>query len=63
VGGTSGSLVAAWLWTVAGPSWAFVSSSVASLIGAWAIRRARQHDRDALGPHQVLLATDRSVEL
>ncbi|MGH6624583.1 MAG: MFS transporter [Burkholderiaceae bacterium] len=63
VGGTSGSLVAAWLWSVAGPSWAFVSSSIASLIGAWAIRRARRHDPDAMGSHQVLLATDRSVEL
>lgn len=63
VGGTSGSLVAAWLWSVAGPSWAFVSSSVASLVGVWAIRRAQRHDVDASGPHRAAFDADRSLEL
>jgi PPP family 3-phenylpropionic acid transporter len=44
VGGTAGSLVAAALWSSFGPSWSFVSSSVAALIGAWAIRKAQRYD-------------------
>jgi len=44
VGGTAGSLMAAYLWTLAGPRWAFGAGSVAALLGAWAIRQARRHD-------------------
>lgn len=63
IGGTSGSLAAAWLWSAFGPSWAFVSSSVASLIGAWAIRKAQRHDSDARGMYDVAFEPDRSIEL
>ncbi len=55
VGGTSGSLLAAILWSTLGPSWAFVSSSAAALIGAWAVRHAQRHDRDDKMPHEVRL--------
>lgn len=44
VGGTVGSLLAAWLWSQFGASPAFLSSSVAALAGWLAVRRARQHD-------------------
>jgi PPP family 3-phenylpropionic acid transporter len=44
VGGTAGSLLAAWLWSEFGPSAAFLSSSVAALAGWLAVRRAHQHD-------------------
>ncbi len=44
VGGTGGSLLAAWLWTALGPSAAFLSGSVAALLGWLAARRAREHD-------------------
>lgn len=44
VGGTAGSLLAAWLWSAVGPSAAFLSSSVAALGGWLAVRRAREHD-------------------
>jgi PPP family 3-phenylpropionic acid transporter len=44
VGGTAGSLLAAWLWTAFGASAAFLSSSVAALLGWLAVRRAREHD-------------------
>jgi PPP family 3-phenylpropionic acid transporter len=44
VGGTAGSLLAAWLWTDFGASAAFLSSSVAALAGWLAVRRAREHD-------------------
>jgi PPP family 3-phenylpropionic acid transporter len=47
IGGTLGSLVAAWLWSAASPSAAFLSSSVAALLGWLAVRRARQLDRAA----------------
>jgi PPP family 3-phenylpropionic acid transporter len=63
VGGTSGSLVAAWLWSAFGPSWAFVASSVAAVIGAWAVRRAQRRDEEHAEPHAVRLDVDRSVEL
>jgi len=43
-GGTAGSLVAAWLWAAVGPSAAFLSSSVAALLGWLAVRRARECD-------------------
>lgn len=45
VGGTAGSLVAAWLWSTLGPAAAFLSSSAAALVGWLAIRRAGVHDR------------------
>jgi len=63
VGGTSGSLVAAWLWSAFGPSWAFVASSVAAAIGAWAVRRAQRRDEVHSEPHAVRLDVDRSIEL
>jgi len=44
VGGTAGSLLAAWLWSEFGASAAFLSSSVAALLGWLAVRRAREHD-------------------
>jgi PPP family 3-phenylpropionic acid transporter len=44
VGGTAGSLLAAWLWTAVGASAAFLSSSIAALLGWLAVRRAREHD-------------------
>ncbi len=44
VGGTAGSLVAAWLWTRFGAAEAFLSSSVAALLGWMAVRRAHAHD-------------------
>jgi PPP family 3-phenylpropionic acid transporter len=43
-GGTSGSLLAAWLWSAVSPSAAFLSSSAAALLGWLAVRRARAHD-------------------
>jgi PPP family 3-phenylpropionic acid transporter len=53
VGGTAGSLCAAYLWTLAGPAWAFASGSLAALVGAWAVRQAQRHDLAAVGPHVV----------
>lgn len=50
VGGTAGSLVAAWLWSGVGPSAAFWSSSVAALMGYLAVQRSRRLDRVALQP-------------
>ena len=47
VGGTLGSLMAAWLWSAVSPSAAFLSSSVAALLGWCAVRRARKLDRAA----------------
>jgi PPP family 3-phenylpropionic acid transporter len=61
IGGTAGSLTAAYLWTLAGPAWAFGAGSIASLLGAWAVRRARHHDADATAPHAVDV-TNRSLE-
>jgi PPP family 3-phenylpropionic acid transporter len=47
IGGTSGSLVAAWLWSTVSPSAAFLSSSAAAALGWWAVQRARSADRVA----------------
>jgi PPP family 3-phenylpropionic acid transporter len=58
IGGTAGSLVAAYLWTMAGPSWAFDACSVAALVGAWAVRRAQRLDN---APHKLSLADSRSA--
>ncbi len=44
LGGTGGSLLAAWLWTSLGPSAAFLAGSIAALLGWLAVRRARAHD-------------------
>ena len=44
VGGTAGSLLAAWLWSEFGARAAFLSSSVAALAGWLAVRQARRHD-------------------
>jgi len=44
VGGTAGSLLAAWLWSEFGAPAAFLSSSVAALAGWLAVRQARRHD-------------------
>lgn len=47
IGGTLGSLFAAWLWTRFGPSAAFMSSSAAAVLGWFAVQRAREADRAA----------------
>lgn len=47
VGGTLGSLIAAWLWSEVSPGAAFLSSSAAALLGWYAVRRARELDRTA----------------
>ncbi len=44
VGGTAGSLLAAWLWSAVNPAAAFLSSSVAALVGWWAVRRSHKLD-------------------
>jgi MFS transporter, PPP family, 3-phenylpropionic acid transporter len=44
VGGTLGNLVAAWLWSAVSPAAAFLSSSIAALLGWYAVRRARRFD-------------------
>ncbi len=44
VGGTAGSLLAAWMWTALGASAAFLAGSVAALLGWLAVRRAQRHD-------------------
>jgi PPP family 3-phenylpropionic acid transporter len=44
IGGTLGSLVAAWLWKEVSPGAAFLSSSLAALLGWCAVRRARKFD-------------------
>lgn len=56
IGGTSGSLLAATLWSTLGPFWTFASSSVAALLGAWAVRQAQRHDREDGVPHEVDLS-------
>jgi PPP family 3-phenylpropionic acid transporter len=51
VGGTAGSLTAAYFWTVGGPAWAFGAGSVAALLGLGAVRRAQRLDVDVTRPH------------
>ncbi|HTN48810.1 MAG TPA: MFS transporter [Burkholderiaceae bacterium] len=58
IGGTAGSLVAAYLWTIGGPQWAFGACSAVALLGAWAVRRAQRLDP---APHEIELADSRSV--
>jgi len=62
VGGTAGSLMAAYLWTMAGPRWSFGAGSVAALLGAWAVRQARRHDFAFAAPRREVPATERSSE-
>jgi PPP family 3-phenylpropionic acid transporter len=52
LGGTAGSLIAAALWSAAGPSAAFWSGTAAALLGWWAAQRARV--LDARAPQPVL---------
>jgi PPP family 3-phenylpropionic acid transporter len=61
LGGTLGSLVAAWLWQAAGPAWAFLAGSAGAVLGGWAAMRMRRADRDRMEPHGVNLEPDRSV--
>jgi len=62
IGGSAGSLTAAYLWTLGGPAWAFGAGSVAALLGAGAVRRAQAFDADAAGPHTVNLSSNRRLE-
>jgi PPP family 3-phenylpropionic acid transporter len=62
IGGTAGSLTSAYLWTLAGPPWAFGAGSIAALLGAWAVRRARCHDDQVAGPHAVDLTSNGRLE-
>jgi PPP family 3-phenylpropionic acid transporter len=62
IGGTGGSLTAAYLWTLAGPGSAFASGSLAALLGAWALRKARQHDPGLASAHPFQIETNRSVK-
>ena len=55
LGGTTGSLVAALLWSAFGPSWAFIAGSGGALVGGWAALRMRRADRDRVEPHAVSL--------
>jgi hypothetical protein len=54
--------MAAYLWTLAGPRWAFGAGSVAALLGAWAIRQARRHDPELAAAHRLDIKSDRSLE-
>ena len=56
IGGTLGSLMAAYLWTLAGPRWAFSAGGIAALLGAWAIREARRHDPELAAAHRLKTA-------
>jgi PPP family 3-phenylpropionic acid transporter len=59
VGGTSGALVAAALWTGLGPRAAFLGASLAAALGWWALRHARSADHDA--EPRVLAESKRSA--
>jgi MFS transporter, PPP family, 3-phenylpropionic acid transporter len=50
LGGTAGSLLAAWLWSAVSPAAAFWSSSAAALLGWLAVQRARTLDARAPKP-------------
>jgi PPP family 3-phenylpropionic acid transporter len=62
IGGTLGSLMAAYLWTLAGARWAFSAGSIAALLGAWAIREARRHDPELAAAHRLKVASKRGLE-
>jgi PPP family 3-phenylpropionic acid transporter len=53
IGGTGGSLIAAWLWSAISPAAAFWSGTVAALLGWWAVQRAKA--LDARAPQPVLV--------
>ena len=55
LGGTVGSLVAAWLWSAFGPSWAFMAGSAGAVLGGWAATRMRRADASRGKPHGVRL--------
>ncbi|MFM2446567.1 MAG: hypothetical protein RI936_1014 [Pseudomonadota bacterium] len=59
VGGTSGALVAAALWTGLGPRAAFLGASLAAALGWWALRQARSADHEA--EPRVLAESTRST--
>lgn len=61
LGGTLGSLTAAWLWSRLGPEWAFVAGSAGAVLGGWTALRMRRADRERAPPHTVNLEVDRSV--
>lgn len=50
IGGSAGALVAALLWSTAGPSAAFFASSAAAVAGGWAVQRARAASRPGEAP-------------
>ena len=62
LGGTAGSLTAAYLWTLAGPEWAFGAGSLTALMGAWAVRQAQRRDTVEGSPHIVDVSSKRSLE-
>jgi PPP family 3-phenylpropionic acid transporter len=62
LGGTTGSLVAAWLWSSFGPSWAFLAGSAGAVAGGWAVVRMRRADRDRAGPHTLNLQIEGNVK-
>jgi PPP family 3-phenylpropionic acid transporter len=62
IGGTLGSLMAAYLWTLTGPRWAFSAGGIAALAGAWAIRQARRHDPELAAAHPLKVPSNRGVE-
>lgn len=59
LGGTTGSLVAAWLWSSAGPSWAFIAGSAGAVVGGWAAFRMQRADRARAEPHTINLELDK----
>lgn len=61
-GGTTGSLVAAWLWSSYGPSWAFIAGSAGAVVGGWAAHRMRCADRDRAGPHTLNFQIEGNVK-
>jgi PPP family 3-phenylpropionic acid transporter len=62
LGGTTGSLVAAWLWSSYGPSWAFLAGSAGAIVGGWAALRMRRADRDRAAPHTLNLQVEGNVK-
>jgi PPP family 3-phenylpropionic acid transporter len=62
LGGTLGGLMAAFLWSFAGPRWAFGAGSIAAVLGLLAIRRARQNDPAFPSPERVGFKLERSPE-
>jgi len=61
LGGTIGSLVAAWLWSAFGPAWAFIAGSAGAVIGGWAALRMRRADRSRREAHTVDIELERGA--